>query len=185
MINTSDFKTGLTIEYKGEIYQIVEFLHVKPGKGQAFVDTKLKNLRTGSIIKYNFSAGEKMAKAAIDKRKMQYLYKDSNMLIFMDQESYEQVEIHEKKLEWEMNFIIEGMEVDVRSYQEEILDVSPKEKVVLKVIDAPMAVSGNTVQNAYKEVTVETGYKLLVPMFISSDDSIIVNTLTGKYDSRA
>jgi elongation factor P len=185
MITTSDFKTGVTIEYQGSIYQIMDFQHVKPGKGQAYVTTKLKNLRTGSTTIYNFQAGEKMPTAMIEKKKMQYIYKDSDLLTFMDQETFDQIEIPESRLEWETNFLMEGMEVIVIDYHGEVLGVSLKEKVELKVVDAPPAVSGNTAQNALKEVILETGFKVFAPMFINSGDVIIVNTLTGKYDSRA
>ncbi|HHZ11530.1 MAG TPA: elongation factor P, partial [Acholeplasmataceae bacterium] len=111
MVSTNDFKTGMTIEYQGNLYQVMEFQHVKPGKGQAFVRSKLKNLRTGAIIEYTFGADEKVARASVDKKKMQYLYDDGHLMSFMDMETFVQVEIPSSRLEYEKNFLIEGQSV--------------------------------------------------------------------------
>lgn len=184
MIDTSDFKTGLTILYNGNIYQIMDFQHVKPGKGQAFVKTKLKNLRTGSNIDYSFNAGEKLEQALIEKRKHQYLY-GGETFCFMDLDTYDQVEIPAERLEWESKFLLEGMTVEIVFYGTEILGVNLPEKLALEVTESSPAVAGNTATNALKEVTLETGLKVKVPMFINQGDKIVVTTWDGKYSERA
>ena len=184
MIDTSDFKTGLTILYNNQIYQIVEFQHVKPGKGQAFVKTKLKNLRTGANIDYSFNAGERLEQAMIEKRKHQYLY-GGDEYCFMDLETYDQIEVPAERLKWESKFLLEGMTVEIVQYGTEILGINLPEKMVLEVTESSPAVAGNTATNALKEVTVETGLVVKVPMFINQGDKIIVTTWDGKYSSRA
>ena len=184
MIATSDFKTGLTILYNNQIYQIVEFQHVKPGKGQAFVKTKLKNLRTGANIDYSFNAGERLEQAMIEKRKHQYLY-GGDTYCFMDLETYDQIEVPAERLKWESKFLLEGMTVEIVQYGTEILGINLPEKMVLEVTESSPAVAGNTATNALKEVTVETGLVVKVPMFINQGDKIIVTTWDGKYSSRA
>lgn len=185
MISTSDFKTGMTIEYEGNIYQILDFQHVKPGKGQAFVRTKLKNLRKGTTMDYTFSAGAKMEQAIIEKIKMQYLYQDAGRHTFMDTETYEQIEIPSEQLDYEKDFMLEGTEVTVVDYQGEILGVNLAEKVTLEVVEADPGVKGNTAANATKEAVLETGYRIQVPLFVNAGDKIIVSTIDGKYSSRA
>ena len=184
MIDTSDFKTGLTILYNNQIYQIVEFQHVKPGKGQAFVKTKLKNLRTGANIDYSFNAGERLEQAMIEKRKHQYLY-GGDTYCFMDLETYDQIEVPSERLKWESKFLLEGMTVEIVTYGTEILGINLPEKMVLEVTESSPAVAGNTATNALKEVTLETGLVVKVPMFIEQGDKIIVTTWDGKYSSRA
>lgn len=184
MITTSDFKTGLTILYNSQIFQIIEFQHVKPGKGQAFVKSKLRNLRTGSITDYTFNAGEKLEQANIEKRKMQYLY-GGDVYCFMDMETFEQIEISAERLQWEQKFLLEGMTVEIVCYGSEILGVNLPEKMTLEVIEASLAVAGNTATNAMKEVTLETGLVVKVPLFIEQGEKIIVTTWDGKYSSRA
>lgn len=185
MISTNEFKTGMTIEYEGNIYQVIEFQHVKPGKGQAFVRTKLRNLRTGAITDYAFGAAEKVGRAIIEKKKMQYLYNAGGLYSFMDMETFDQIDIEESRLEFERNFLLEGMNVTIIDYQGEILGIQLPEKVVLEVIDTPPGIRGNTAANATKEATLETGYKVLVPLFIESGEKIIISTIDGKYSSRA
>ena len=152
-ITTADFKTGMTILYNNQIYTIVDFQHVKPGKGQAFVRTKLRNLRTSEYC-------------------------------FMDMETYEQVEIPAERLEWESKFLLEGMNIEIVFYGDEILGVNLPEKVSLEVTEASPAVAGNTATNALKEVKLETGLVVKVPMFIEQGDHVIVSTWDGKYNSR-
>lgn len=185
MVSSNDFKTGLTIEYEGNIYQIIEFQHVKPGKGQAFVRSRLRNLRSGAVTDFAFQTGIKIAKAIIEKKVMQYLYNDGSNYSFMDMETYEQIDIPAERLELEKNYLIEGMNVTIQDYNGEILGVMLPEKMALTVTEADPAVKGNTATNARKYATLETGYTLLVPMFIEAGDKIIVNTFTGQYDSRA
>jgi len=185
MISSNEFKTGMTIEYEGNLYQVIEFQHVKPGKGQAFVRTKLRNLRTGSVTDYSFNAGEKLEKAHIDKRVMQYVFSTGEAFSFMDMESFEQVEIQNERLKWESNFLIEGMEVNLTVYNGEILGITLPEKVVLEITESDPAVKGNTATNAGKDAKLQTGYVLQVPMFIEAGEKIIVSTIDGKYSSRA
>ncbi len=185
MITTSDFKTGMTIEYQNNIYSIVEFQHVKPGKGQAFVRTKLRNLRTGSLTDFSFGAGEKMEQAMIEKKKMQYLYNAGDMYTFMDMETFEQLELPVERLMNEKNFMLEGMEVIVIDFKGEVLGVQLPEKVALEVVEAAPGVKGNTAANATKEAILETGHRVLVPLFVNQGDKIIVSTIDGKYSSRA
>lgn len=185
MITTNDFKTGITIQSDGHLWLVIEFQHVKPGKGSAFVRSKLRNLRTGAVIDKTWRAGEKVATAHIDKSKMIYSYAMGDTHVFMDNETYEQVEIQKAQMEHQLNFIIEGMEVQVISFEGEILGVEIAEKVTLEVTQADPAVKGNTATNATKDCIVETGYKLQVPLFVNQGDKVIINTNTGKYDKRA
>ncbi len=185
MITTNDFKTGLTIQHEGNLYQIIEFLHVKPGKGSAFVRSKLRNMRTGAVTEKTWRAGEKVQTGMIDKDKLQYLYANGDMHVFMNQETYEQIEIHAPQIEHELNFLKEMMDVNVISFEGEILGVDLPEKVTLEVVDTPPGVRGNTVTNATKEATVETGYRLQVPLFIENGDRIVISTQTGKYSTKA
>jgi elongation factor P len=185
MITTNDFKTGVTIQSDGHLWLVIEFQHVKPGKGSAFVRSKLRNLRTGAVIEKTWRAGEKVATAHIDKRKMTYSYAMGQTHVFMDNDTYEQVEIEQAQIEEQLNFVIEGMEVNVISFEGEILGVDIPEKVTLTVTQADPAVKGNTATNATKDCIVETGFKLQVPLFVSEGDQIIINTNTGKYDKRA
>jgi elongation factor P len=185
MISSNEFKTGMTIEYEGNLYQVIEFQHVKPGKGQAFVRTKLRNLRTGSVTDYSFNAGEKVEKAHIDKRVMQFVYSTGDAFAFMDMETFEQVEISTEQLKWEMNFLYEGMEVNLTVYNGEILGIGLPDKVVLEIVQSDPAVKGNTATNATKDATLQTGYVIQVPMFIEAGEKVIVTTSDGKYSSRA
>jgi len=185
MISTNDFKTGITIQSDGQLWKVIEFLHVKPGKGSAFVRSKLRNLRTGAIIEKTWRAGEKVDTAHIDKDKMSYLYATTDRCVFMNNDTYEQIEIPKERIEYELNFIIEGMDVDVERFEGEILGVTIPEKVVLEVVEADPAVKGNTAQSATKDCVVETGYQLQVPLFVNKGDKIVITTSTGKYDTRA
>jgi len=185
MISTNNFKNGITIQHEGNLYTIMEFQHVKPGKGPAFVRSKLRNLRTNGILDKTWRAGEKVAPAHIDKDKMNYSYNMGDTYVFMDNETYEQIEIQKKSIEYQLNFIIEGMDVLVISFDGEILGVDIPEKVTLTVAEADPAVKGNTAQTATKDCVVETGFGLQVPLFVERGDKIVINTNTGKYDTRA
>ena len=184
MINTNDFKTGLTITYEGNLYQVLEFQHVKPGKGAAIVKTKLKNLRTGSIVEQTFNSGIKVPTAHVDKIKMQYLYNDGNMYSFMNMNTYEQVEIDKSQISNEVKFLKEGLEVILYFYENEMLGIELPEKIDFKIILTEPAVKGNTATNATKDAIIETGYLVKVPLFIEQDEEIIVSTKDGKYVSR-
>jgi len=185
MVSTNEFKTGLTIIHDGNLYQILEFLHVKPGKGPAFVRTKLRNLRSGAVIDNTFNAGVKVESAHIERSTMQYLYAMGDVYVFMNNETYEQLEIPEAQLAHEKNFLLEGMEVKIMQFESEVLGVELPDKVTLEVTEAEAGVKGNTASNVTKKAVLETGYGLNVPMFIEAGEKIVVNTSTGDYVSRA
>ena len=185
MVNVNDLKNGMTILYEGVVYQVVEFQHVKPGKGSAFVRTKLKNLKAGTTQEITFNAGIKIEKADVFKSELSYLYSTGSGFVFMDNKTYEQLELPSSMLEEEKKFLKEGMNVEVMNYNGEVIGVSLPEKVSYKVIDAPDAVKGNTTSGAQKDVTIETGYTLKAPLFISEGEEIIITTRDGKYASRA
>jgi elongation factor P len=185
MISTNDFKTGQTIVHEGNIYSVIEFMHVKPGKGSAFVRTKLRNLRTGSVTDYTFNAGTKIERAQIDKNTMQYLYASGDVHIFMNSETYEQIEIPYAQVERELNYIYEGVTIEVMFYNNvEILGVSLPDKVVLEVKETVPGVKGDTKTNAMKDAILQTGLQVKVPMFIEEGEKIIVNTNDASYVSR-
>lgn len=178
-----DLRNGTTFEMDSNVFRVVEFQHVKPGKGGAFVRTKLRNLRTGSVNDITFTAGEKMDQAIIEKKKMQYLY-GGETYCFMDMETYDQVEIPEERLEWEKQFLLEGQIIEIVFYGSEILGVNLPEKMTFVVTEAAPAVSGNTATNALKEVTIETGLVVKVPLFIDQGEKIVVTTFDGKYSCK-
>lgn len=185
MISTNDFKTGVTIEIEGNIYSVIEFQHVKPGKGGAFVRTRLRNLRSGSIIDKTFNAGVNVETAMIEKNPMQYLYVDGDNHVFMNNETFEQIELNKNQIENELYYLTEGMTINIIFYGEEVLGLELPDKVILEVIETAGSARGNTASNATKEAITNTGLKLLVPLFIETGERIVVSTSTGKYDTRA
>ena len=185
MININDIKNGMTIVIDGNIYLILEFLHVKPGKGPAFVRIKLKNLRTGSTIEQTFNTNIKFEKAIIEKRPMQFLYNNGGMYNFMNMETYEQIDLAKESLGDNAKFLKEGLEVEVTFYKGEVLGINLPEKIEYTVTQTEPAVKGNTATNATKEAVLENGLTVKVPLFISDNEKIIVSTKDGKYDSRA
>lgn len=185
MVSSNDFKNGMTILYDGHIYKILEFMHVKPGKGAAFVRTKLRDLRNGGIVDITFNSAEKVERAIIDKITMQYLYDDGSSLVFMDMETYEQIELAHSLVEYEMKFLVENMNVEIEKMGDEILGIILPDKVTLLVTKCDPAVKGDTKTNALKDAYVETGLLVKVPMFIEEGEKIIISTETGKYSSRA
>lgn len=184
MINVNDFKTGMTISYEGNIYQVLEFQHVKPGKGAAIVKAKLKNLRTGSIAEQTFNAGIKIPSAHINKQQMQYLYSTGSIYSFMNMDTYEQVELDESQIKNEVKFLKEGLEVYITFYESEMLGLELPEKIDYKIVSTEPAIKGNTATNATKDATIETGLLVRVPLFIDEGEEIIVSTKDGKYVSR-
>lgn len=184
MINVNDFKTGMTVSYEGNIYQVLEFQHVKPGKGAAIVKAKLKNLRTGSIFEQTFNAGIKIPAAHVDKSKMQFLYATGDVYSFMNMDTYEQVEVDKSQIEDQVKFLKEGLEVMLSFYENELIGIELPEKVDYKIIATEPAVKGNTTTGATKDATIETGMLVKVPLFIEQDEEIIVSTKDGKYVSR-
>ena len=185
MITINDVKTGMTVEYQGNLYMILDFQHVKSANSMAFIRTKMKNLRTGATTETAFNNGTKMEKAFIERKTMQYIYDDGTHMVFMDTETYVQTELSSENLQNERNFLVEGATVTMLDYQGEIIGVQLPEKVTLEIIDAAPNVKGNTASNATKDATLQTGYHIQVPLFINAGEQIVVTTADGKYYSRA
>ena len=185
MISVNDFKTGLTIELDNGLWTVVEFLHVKPGKGAAFVRSKLKNVETGQVVEKTFRAGEKVAKAMLDRREMQYLYKEGKEYVMMDNETYEQLQLTEDQIGDGIKYLKENMIVQVLMHDSRIIGVDLPAHVVLEVTDTPPSEKGNTAQGGTKPATLETGAVVNVPFFISNGDKIRVDTRTNEYLDRA
>lgn len=184
-VNINDVKNGMTVIIEDKLCVIQDFQHVKPGKGAAIVKLKLKNLKTGSITVESYNSTIKVEKAHVDKKPMTYLYNDGSNYIFMDSETYEQVEVPESKLEDEKKFLKENLEITIKFYKGEIIGLDLPEKIEFEVIDTTEAVKGNTTNNAQKDATIETGYTVKVPLFINQGEHIIISTIDGKYSSRA
>ena len=184
MISAGEFRNGMTIEYNNGIFQVIEFQHVKPGKGAAFVRTKLKNIETGGVVETSFRPTEKFPPAVIDRRNMQYSYSVDDMYYFMDTETYEQIPLNKDQVEDALNFVKENMQVTIKSFQGTPFSVEPPNFVELLITVCEPAVAGNTATNATKPATVETGYELQVPMFVNEGDTIRIDTRTGEYMSR-
>lgn len=185
MISVNDLKTGLTLELDNGLWSVVEFLHVKPGKGAAFVRTKLKNVETGQVVERTFRAGEKVGKATLDRREMQYLYKEGSEFIMMDNETYEQLSVSADQVGDGVKYLKENMEVQVLMHDGKIIGVDIPAHVVLEVTDTPPSEKGNTAQGGTKPATLETGAVVNVPFFISNGDKIRVDTRTNEYLDRA
>ena len=184
MINVNDFKNGMTIKVEGNIYTIIEFQHVKPGKGAAFVRTKLKNLRTGSTIEYTFNSGVKCETARIERKPMQFLYESGDLYTFMNMQDYSQVELSKDVIGDDVKYLKENQDLDITFYEGEVLGLSLPDKIELKVTQTEPGVKGNTTSSAQKDATLETGYQIKVPLFINEGESVIVSTKDGKYVSR-
>ena len=185
MISTNDLKNGITIEYEGNIYVVMETQHVKPGKGAAIVKAKLKNLRTGAIFEQTFNAGVKVATARIEKKPMQYLYSMNDVYYFMDMNTYEQVEISKTQIGDDAELLKENLEVDIMFFEGEMLGMNLPDKIALKVTHTEPAVKGNTTSSAMKDATLETGKVVKVPLFIEEGEEVLISSKDGKYVSRA
>ncbi|ETY74519.1 elongation factor P [Lactiplantibacillus fabifermentans] len=185
MISTADFKNGLTIEVDNAIWRIVEFQHVKPGKGGAFVRSKLKNLRTGAVQDKTFRAGARMEQANIVKSTMQYLYEDGGNYVFMNTDTYEQIEIPGENIQNELKFLKENMEVQVTMFDAEVLGIELPNTVTLEVTETEPGIKGDTASGGSKPATLETGAIIQVPFFVKAGDKLIVNTVDSTYVSRA
>ena len=185
MINVNDIKNGMTILFEDNIYTVLEFSHVKPGKGAAFVQAKLKNLRTGSIVEKRFNSGVKLDKAMVEKKSMQFLYASGDSYNFMNMETYEQIELSQNQIGEDVEYLKEGLNVDVTFYAGELLGLILPEKIEMKVTQTEPAVKGNTTNNAMKDAILETGMKVRVPLFVEEGENVIVSTKDGKYVSRA
>lgn len=184
MISSNDFKRGQTILYNGNIWRVIEFQHVKPGKGQAFVRSKLKNLRTGANQDITFRAGEKVETAHINTNTMQYLYENDGMHMFMDVSTYDQIGIPTAQIEDELKFLKDGMEADVITYEGEVIGVQLPSKVNLEVVATEPGIRGDTQSGGSKPATLETGAVITVPLFVNKGDILEVNTEEGTYSSR-
>ncbi|MCL6639316.1 MAG: elongation factor P [Firmicutes bacterium] len=185
MISTNDFKTGLTIELDGEVYQVIDFQHVKPGKGAAFVRSKIKNMRTGAVVERTFNAGEKIPRARIDRREMQYLYNDGKDYNFMDMESYDQIQLTGDQLGDAVKYLKENMNIQVLMYQGRHIGVELPNFVELEVVDTAPGIKGDTASGGSKPATLETGAVVQVPFFINVGDKLQIDTRTGNYIKRA
>ena len=185
MISTNEFHNGITIEFDGDIYTVMEFQHVKPGKGAAFVRSKLKNLRTGSIVDHTFRAGEKVGKAHLDRKEMEYLYRDGDFYNVMDVETFEQLALTEKQIGEGINYLKENDRLSVLMHGEEIIGVDIPLTVTLQVAETEPGLKGDTASGATKAATLETGLVLQVPLFINPGDYVKVDTRTGNYIERA
>ena len=181
MISVNDLKTGLTLELDNGLWSVVEFLHVKPGKGAAFVRSKLKNVETGQVVEKTFRAGEKVARAMLD---MQYLYKEGKEFVMMDMESYEQLQLTETQVGDGVKYMKENMIVQVLMHGTRIIGVDIPAHVELEVVDTPPAEKGNTAQGGTKPATLETGAVVNVPFFVANGDKIRVDTRTNEYLDR-
>ncbi len=183
MISTSDFKNGMTIVYEDTLYKIIYFQHVKPGKGGAFVRTKLKDLDSGSTIEKTFRAGEKMEQAILETRRMQYLYKDHHYN-FMDTGTYEQVQLSEELLSQEKEFLLENMEITLVYHDGKPISLELPITIEAKVIETEPGIKGDTVGTSFKPAVIETGARVQVPLFINTGDRIKIDTRTGEYMTR-
>jgi len=184
-ISTADFKNGITLDMPDGLYKIVEFQHVKPGKGGAFVRTTLKNARTGQVVDKTFRAGEKVEQAVIDNREFQFLYREADDYVFMDNTSYEQMNVGPAALGDAANYVIEGSTAVLQMYKGEIVGVDLPAAVELKVAETEPGVQGDRVSGARKAATLETGLVVQVPLFVNTGDKLKIDTRSGEYITRA
>jgi elongation factor P len=184
MISSNDFRTGVSIELEGSVWRVVEFLHVKPGKGSAFVRTKLKNAQTGSVIEKTFRAGETVPQANLDKRTMQHTYKEGEQYVFMDMETFEESRLSEEQVGDKAKYLKEEMEVNVLFWNDTILEVELPTSVVLEVVETDPGVKGDTATGGTKPAILETGAQIMVPLFISIGEKVKVDTRNDNYLGR-
>jgi elongation factor P len=185
MIIVNDLKPGTAFENDGNIYQVINVDHNKTAMRQMIIKVKVKNLRTGVINEISFTGGDKVEQAMIDRKQMQYLYDDGESLVFMDMDTYDQIEIPKDHLEWEMKFLKENAVVNISMYENEILGVILPDKVELQIVECEQAVKGDTATSASKNAKVETGLEIKVPLFIQNGEMVIISTADGKYSGRA
>ena len=184
MISAGDFRNGMTIEYDNNVYQIIEFQHVKPGKGAAFVRTKLKNIKNGGVVEKTFRPTEKCPQARIDRKDMQYLYSDGDLFYFMDNESYEQIALNSEAVGDALKFVKENEMCKVCSHNGNVFSVEPPLFVELEITETEPGFKGDTATGANKPAIVETGAQVAVPLFVEQGDKIKIDTRTGEYLSR-
>ncbi|QVK19205.1 elongation factor P [Mycoplasmatota bacterium] len=185
MISCSDLRTGMTIEHEKNIFSVLEYQHVKSARSAAFVRLKLRNLRSGSVVDLTVNSSEKFKPAHIEKHSMQYLYNSGDFYIFMNNETYDQIEIPASNLKNETKFLYEGLEVKVIMFDVEVIGIELPDKVVLEIVECEPAIKGDTAQNATKNAVVQTGLAIQVPLFIENGERVIISTADGKYVSRA
>ena len=185
MVTAGDFKNGVTFEMEGNVFQVIEFQHVKPGKGAAFVRTKMKNVITGAVIERSFSPTDKFDSAYIERRDMQYSYNDGDLYYFMDMESFDMVPLNKEVLPDSFKFVKEEMMCKLCSFKGKVFSVEPPTFVELEVTDTDPGFAGNTATNTLKPATLETGAEIKVPLFIEVGEIIKIDTRTGEYLSRA
>ena len=185
MIIVNDLKPGTTFENEGNIFVVLDIQHNKTAMRQMIVKVKVKNLRTGVINEISFTGGDKVEQAHIDKREMQYLYDTDDALVFMDNETYDQIEIQKDHLEWEMKFMKPNDNIMISMYEGEILGIILPDKVELQIVECEPAVKGDTATAAPKMAKLETGLEIRVPLFIEQDEMVVINTADGKYSGRA
>ncbi|ERT04410.1 translation elongation factor P [Lyngbya aestuarii BL J] len=184
MISSNDFRTGVTIELDGQVWRVVDFLHVKPGKGSAFVRTTLKNVQTGNKLERTFRAGETVPQANLEKSVMQYTYKEGEQFVFMDMETFEQAPLNPEQIGDGVKYLTEGMEVNVVRWNDQVLEVELPNSVVLEITDTDPGVKGDTATGGTKPATVETGATVMVPLFISIGERIKIDTRNDTYLGR-
>jgi len=184
MISSNDFRPGVSIELDGSVWKVVEFLHVKPGKGAAFVRTKLKNVQSGNVIERTFRAGETVQQANLEKSTLQHTYKDGDDFVFMDMGTYEESHLKSDQIGDRVKYLKEGMEVNVLRWNDEVLEVELPNSVVLEVTQADPGVKGDTATGGTKPAIVETGAQVMVPLFISVGEKIKIDTRTDAYLGR-
>ncbi len=184
-MNVTELRPGNYFIDEGNLYQVLDILLNKTAMRKMVAKVKAKNMRTGAITELARNSGYDVEKAMLEKKKMAYLYDSGDFLVFMDNNTYEQIEIEKKKLEWELNFLTENLEIDILFYEDEILGITLPSSVALKIVDCEPAVRGDTVNKAMKNATLETGYRLRVPLFIDNGETISVRTDNGEYDGRA
>ncbi|MDF2613642.1 MAG: translation elongation factor [Clostridia bacterium] len=185
MISAGEFRNGVTIEYENNLFQIIEFQHVKPGKGAAFVRCKLKNIKTGNVLEKTFRPNEKMPKAHIERKDMQYLYADGELYHFMDVNTYDQIALNASSIGENLKFVKENEMVKVLSHQGNVFDIEPPLSVELQITETEPGFKGDTATGATKAAIVETGAKVMVPLFIEQGEVIRIDTRTGEYTGRA
>ena len=185
MISAGDFRNGVTIEFEGNIYQIIEFQHVKPGKGAAFVRCKIKNIKTGGVVERTFRPSEKVPKAHIERKDMQYLYSDGELFHFMDVNTYDQIAVNASTVGDSLKFVKENEMVKVASHQGSVFAIEPPLSVELQIVESEPGNKADTAQGATKPAILETGAKVMVPLFIEQGEVIRIDTRTGEYTGRA
>ena len=184
MISAGDLRKGTTFEHEGQVYTVIDFLHVKPGKGAAFVRTKLRNVISGGVTETTFNPTAKFQEAVIERKEMQYLYSDGELYYFMDQETFEQIPLNYEKVEEAIKYLKENMFAVIKFYKGDAFSVEAPNFVELLITECEPGVKGNTATNALKPATLETGAQVNVPMFVNEGDVIRVDTRTGEYMER-